>query len=182
MPDPVLPSVVPEPPDLRGRAAVALVFGPQDRLLFIQRAEREGDPWSGHMAFPGGRHQAEDPDVRRTAERETREEIGLDLVDARYLGALPVQMSPFRDPRRDFGVFPFVYRVDRWGPFVPEPSEVAAIHLLDAERLLSGEGRGQFHYTGHGWDLELPCVRLDGTFIWGMTLRMLDQLVAAMPR
>ena len=39
------------------QAAVAIVMrehtdGPQ--LLFIKRADKEGDPWSGHMAFPGG--------------------------------------------------------------------------------------------------------------------------------
>lgn len=182
MSDPVLPVEVPEPPQLRRRAAVALVFGPDDRLLFIQRAEREGDPWSGHMAFPGGRQQAGDGGPRQAAERETFEEVGLDLAPARFLGALPLQMSPIRDPQQEFGVFPFVYRVGAWPSFVPDPREVAAIHLLDAERLVAGEGRGQFRYQGHGYDLELPCVRLGGAFIWGMTLRMLDQLVDSLPR
>ncbi|MGI9591593.1 MAG: NUDIX hydrolase [Myxococcota bacterium] len=73
------------------QAAVAMVLrdapaGPE--VLFIERAEREGDPWSGHMAFPGGRIESGDPDMRFAAERETREEVGLDLVGAERLGRL----------------------------------------------------------------------------------------------
>lgn len=171
-----LPPEEPEPAGITSRAAVAVVLGPDDHLLLIQRAEREGDPWSGHMAFPGGRAHPEDAGPRATAIRETREEVGLDLSDATFLGALPVHLNPVRNPAPSFGIFPFVFRVERWGPLTPQSGEVAAIHLIDAARLLGGEGRGEFHYVGHGYDLQLPCVRIDGTFIWGLTLRMLDHL------
>ncbi|MCA9639821.1 MAG: NUDIX domain-containing protein, partial [Myxococcales bacterium] len=63
-------------------AAVAAVLRPTDadtEVLLIRRAEHEGDPWSGHMAFPGGRHDPTDPDLLTTARRETLEEVGLDL-------------------------------------------------------------------------------------------------------
>lgn len=87
-------------------AAVAAIFRPDDddvQLLFIERARADGDPWSGHIAFPGGRVEADDVDLRATAERETREEIGLHLADAHYLGrlddlqgtSLPVQVAAF---------------------------------------------------------------------------------------
>jgi 8-oxo-dGTP pyrophosphatase MutT (NUDIX family) len=73
------------------QAAVAMVLreaarGPE--VLFIERAEREGDPWSGHMAFPGGRFDPGDADLRHAAERETREEVGLELAGAEPLGRL----------------------------------------------------------------------------------------------
>ena len=55
------------------------------------------------------------------------------------------------------------------------------IHRIAARRLLAGEGRGEFRYIGHGYDLMLPCVRIDGTFIWGLTLRMLDELAERLP-
>ncbi len=171
-----LPPRVDEPPGVASRAAVAISIGPDDRMLFIKRAERDGDPWSGHMAFPGGRAQADDPSPVATAIREAREEVGLDLSGATFVGALPVQMNPVRDPSPNFAIFPYVFRVPEWGPLVPQTGEVAGIHLIDGARLLAGEGRGEFHYVGYGYDLMLPCVRIDGTFIWGLTLRMVDQL------
>ena len=83
--------------------------------LFIHRAERAGDTWSGQIAFPGGRREPSDSDLRVTAIRETHEEIGVDLASAEPLGVLddmyprtpvlpPVVVRPFvfgllNDPR-----------------------------------------------------------------------------------
>jgi len=72
-------------------ASVAIVFreGPESiEVLLIERAEREGDPWSGHMAFPGGRLEDHDDSSRSTARRETFEEVGIELASAEYLGRL----------------------------------------------------------------------------------------------
>ena len=75
------------------RAAVALIFRAGERgspeLLFIKRAEYPGDPWSGQIAFPGGREEASDTSLAETAIRETREETGIDLVrDGQIIGTL----------------------------------------------------------------------------------------------
>lgn len=168
--DPVVPA------GIERVAAVAIVVGPAADVLFIQRAERDGDPWSGNMAFPGGRASVGDASIRATAEREAREEIGIDLGDAHYLGALSCQQSPLREPAGALGVFPFAYRVDRW-PAWATSDEVAAVHRFSLDRLLGGEGRGTFPYRWRGADLVLPCIRLDGTHTWGMTLRMLDEFL-----
>ena len=74
-------------------AAVALVLRGQSarnaELLFIRRAERVGDPWSGHVAFPGGRRDDADTSLELTARRETREELSLELdTAARLIGVL----------------------------------------------------------------------------------------------
>ncbi|WP_432821953.1 NUDIX hydrolase [Trichloromonas sp.] len=90
----------------RGHAAVALLLRPAEtglELLFIERAHHPQDPWSGNLAFPGGRIDPGDAGARQAAERETREEIGLDLARADYLGQLddivgaylPVRVSSF---------------------------------------------------------------------------------------
>ncbi len=171
----ILPSSYPDPEPLRSRAAIALVVGPHDELLFIRRAERAGDPWSGDMAFPGGRAEPHDLHPRATAERETLEEVGLDLAGARFIGALPPMVSPVRLPRRDFGIHPYVYAVDAWPPFTTSV-EVAAVHHLALPRILSNEGRETFTYRGYGVERDLPCMRLDGTFVWGLTLRVVDDL------
>src|SRR6478752_6570976 len=70
-------------------AAVAAVLVPSpDAVLLIRRAERAGDPWSGHMALPGGRREPEDADLVETARRETFEEVGLQLARSDLLGGL----------------------------------------------------------------------------------------------
>ena len=76
------------------QAAVAIILREHDEqtgqsdMLFIQRANRDGDPWSGQMAFPGGHREPEDPSLMAAAMRETHEEIGLSLATAEYLGSL----------------------------------------------------------------------------------------------
>jgi 8-oxo-dGTP pyrophosphatase MutT (NUDIX family) len=75
----------------RRQAAVAMVLrdvGPAPEVLFIERASHPDDPWSGHMAFPGGRVDPGDPDPRAAAERETLEEVGIALASAEPLGRL----------------------------------------------------------------------------------------------
>src|SRR5256885_8830171 len=75
----------------RDHAAVALVLSgdPSDlQLCFIRRVEKQNDPWSGHMAFPGGRASAGDASARAVAEREAREEVALHLQDSHWIGAL----------------------------------------------------------------------------------------------
>ena len=83
-------SVPPTPLDLPAsrRAAVAAIFTPQLDLLFMERAKVEGDPWSGHIAFPGGHEEDQDDSSLHTAMRETHEELGLDLSGAEVLGSL----------------------------------------------------------------------------------------------
>ncbi len=159
-----------------GRAAVAAVFGPENQLLFIHRAERAGDIWSGHMAFPGGREEPNDTSLLATAMRETHEELGLDLSDARCLGSLSPLHSPRNTPGRQLQVVPWVFEVESWPELRPNV-EVAGVVRFDFNRFLQREARGTFFYTWQGAEIELPCVRLDGTLLWGMTLRMVDELV-----
>lgn len=160
------------------RAAVAAVFRPGPDLLFIQRSERQGDPWSGHMAFPGGRASPEDPSGRHTAERECLEEVGLDLgVHGEVIGQLDELAAPVRRSSRP----PLVIETWVYGlahdPVLRPNHEVARVFWFSLERLRAGEGRGTLLYDYEGTTLELPCVRLDGTLIWGLTLRLVDDLL-----
>ncbi|MDQ6718715.1 MAG: CoA pyrophosphatase, partial [Gemmatimonadota bacterium] len=103
------------------RAAVAITLRAgadgELELLFIKRAEYPGDPWSGQIAFPGGRREAQDSSLEETAIRETREETGLDIsASGRIIGALDeVQPQSVRLP--ELVVAPFVAVVDDVPPF-----------------------------------------------------------------
>jgi len=112
---------------LAPRAAVALIFrtGLDDtELLFIERAARSSDPWSGQMALPGGRRDASDNSPASTAERETMEEVGLDLAPARRLGAL-AELEGGRQTKRQIFVNAHAYWFDGDRPDLTLNYEVA---------------------------------------------------------
>ena len=162
------------------QAAVAVVIRPNLDVLFIRRAVHEGDPWSGHMALPGGRRDPSDPSLDAVARRETREEVGVDLGFAMGLGRLNDLASPGRTP--SMVVSPFVYALDSDPQVTIEPTEVAAHYWFGLQRLVDGEGRSTFRYVHEGRTLDLPCVDLDGQRIWGITLGIVDELVGRLQR
>jgi 8-oxo-dGTP pyrophosphatase MutT (NUDIX family) len=167
------------------RAAVALILregNPGLELLFIHRAEHPADPWSGQMAFPGGRSEPRDAELRVTAIRETAEEIGVDLSQAAEpLGRLDEIQAMARGRALDLAITPFVFRLQRLVELRPN-HEVRGVHWLQLDGLRGAEWRSTMEYTHQGQRLELPCIRADGRVIWGLTYRMftnLERLLAA---
>ena len=166
------------------RAAVALVLrdgasgGPE--LLFIRRAEHERDPWSGHMGFPGGRAEPADPDLEATAVRETLEETGLDLSgDGELLGTLDDVRALARGRPVDLVIAPFAFRLRSRLDGAPS-HEVVSLHWLPLERLLAPETRSTLQYLYEDTVHELPCLRIEGLVIWGLTYRMFENLSSLM--
>ena len=128
----------PIPTDAR-QAAVAVIlrdWAGSAEILFIKRAVKNGDPWSGHMAFPGGHKDPDDVDLLAAAIRETGEEIGLDISQATLIGSLP----PARpmSVRRTMVVKPFVFEVDGDPPFAPN-HEVADVVWTPLEPMYQGD-------------------------------------------
>ena len=165
---------------LRKRAAVAMVLQVREgelHILMIKRAERDGDPWSGHMAFPGGRMEASDASGFEAARRETREEIGLELSDDDpCIGRLSELNA--RPSRGSLGmiVTPFVFRMDREVEFTPN-YEVAEVVWVPLEFLLDLDNRQQMTWSFKGVDIPMPCYFYGKRRIWGMSLMMLDELL-----
>lgn len=166
-----------EPPDPSlPAAAVAVLLRPGDEgleLLLIHRAERAGDPWSGHMALPGGRAQAEDAGPADTAARETREEVGIDVAaGGRLLGALePVWPQSARAPR--IVVRPFVFAVPADAEAVPN-EEVAAVVWVPLEELRQPGSVTEHLFEVEGIEpMRFPAFGTRGYVVWGLTHRIL---------
>jgi 8-oxo-dGTP pyrophosphatase MutT (NUDIX family) len=132
------------------------------------------------MALPGGRVDPDDPTTESAARREVLEEVGVNLSDARHLGMLDQLVSPPMTPR--LTVSAFVYLIEQDPSIVLDPNEVASVHWFGLDRLISGEGRGEFLYKHGAHEYLLPRVDLDGQRIWGMTLRLVDDLVRRVQR
>lgn len=168
-------------PDDGPRAAVAAILrhapSGDAELFFIQRAEHPNDPWSGHVAFPGGRRDPGDASLLATAVRETREEVGLDLdAHASLLTRLPDLPAFTKGKRANLVVTPFVFAL-RSDPGVVANNEVAHTMWVPFRSLAEGQGRGIFHYDYNGTKLELPCIRFGERVLWGLTYRMLELML-----
>jgi 8-oxo-dGTP pyrophosphatase MutT (NUDIX family) len=164
------------------RAAVAIVLREGDggiELLFIKRAQREGDPWSGHMAFPGGRRQATDRSLLHTATRETLEEVGLDLaVHGRSFARLP-DVVPHSAMPHPLTVSAFVFVLATPVSLTPN-EEVAETVWTSFESVLRGDHATRFRWQRDGATLDLPALEVNGRVVWGLTYRMIELLREAL--
>jgi len=155
-------------------AAVAIIINPNDRggsVLFIKRTERRGDPWSGQIAFPGGRKSPIDKGLAETVVRETLEEVGIQLTGHELLGSLPVVTTRSRRMR----VLPFVFQLKSTVNIHvnEEVADAFWVPLSDVE----------------GLEVESREVRVDecilsadsyvvaGRVIWGLTFRIINLLL-----
>jgi 8-oxo-dGTP pyrophosphatase MutT (NUDIX family) len=165
-------------PSNRG-AAVAIVLREVEgspEVLFIERARRDGDPWSGHMAFPGGRIDPEDAHARDAAERETREEVGVDLAGAEPLGRLDdLRGRHAAAPDQGLVISAFVYHAVDPAPLQPN-WEVEQAFWFPVPALLDA-GRRVEYAVRLDRELRFPGI-LVGTperhVVWGLTYRFLE--------
>jgi 8-oxo-dGTP pyrophosphatase MutT (NUDIX family) len=157
-------------------AAVAVILVPDpDALLLIRRAERTGDPWSGHMALPGGRQDPAEPDLFTTAVRETAEEVGLALGRQDLIGTLDdvVPRTPVLPP---IAVRPHVFALSH-RPVLALNPEVAAARWVPLDLLLHPQTYNSVRLDIRGESREFPAYRLDDSVVWGMTERILSSLL-----
>ena len=162
------------------KAAVAVVLreGPRSaEVLLIERAIHEKDPWSGHMAFPGGRMEAGDPSTRVTAARETFEEVGVSLDGAEYLGHVDELVGNRRFASR-LAVSAHAFHLHEDQPFALDPAEVQEamwfplVGLHDIDRQVE-------HVVPAMPDVRFPGVVVgrDHHVVWGLTFRFLDRML-----
>ena len=166
------------------RAAVAAILRPlgtgpdaDTEVLLIRRAERANDPWSGHMAFPGGHQDSADIDTRATAMRETLEEVGLDLRPHDYLGELDELSAVARGLRVPMSIAPHVFSIA--GVQLPDLSpnyEVAEAVWGSLGQMYRGELDTTKEWSFEGQTQVVPAFNVGGHLVWGMTYLMLRSL------
>ena len=165
---------------LMKRSAVAMILQLRNgglQVLMIKRADRVGDPWSGQMAFPGGRMDPDDRHGYAVAVRETHEEVGLLLTEAdACIGRLSDLNARPHKGALGMAVSPFVFRLDRQVKFRPN-YEVAETVWVPLEFLLDTANRETMVWERKGLKIPMPCYFYEGRRIWGLSLMMLDELM-----
>ncbi len=153
--------------------AITLKEGPSLMTLMIKRAEREGDPWSGQVAFPGGRRERQDRSLLETAMRETREEVGLDLWrSAVYLGRL----GAFRTHAGTMLVVPCAFLMRRDERVEPN-AEVSSYRWIPVEVFLRENSRSTYTLKRVGENVNFPAYVYEDYVIWGLSYSMISALL-----
>ena len=157
-------------------AAVLRVVEDVPELLFIKRAIAERDPWSGHVAFPGGRIEPGDDTLEDTAIRETQEELALDLRQGQVLGRLD-DLAPRGRSLPPIIVRPYVAVVAADVAFVPS-REVAATFWVPLGILRDPNSQDEHVMTINGVRARFPAYRVEEHLVWGLTERIVRQLLS----
>jgi 8-oxo-dGTP pyrophosphatase MutT (NUDIX family) len=160
-------------------AAVALVLRPREQLelLLIKRAEFHGDPWSGHMALPGGRRDAADADLVETALRETEEEVGVPLRRVgTFIGSLD-EVAPVTPRLPPIIIAPFVFAVPPDTTAHPDPREVQAALWVPMDFLRDTAALADMTVTVATGPMTVPSFVYGEHVIWGLTFRILQQFL-----
>lgn len=156
-------------------AAVAIVHarGPRESVLLMRRSERETDSWSGHWAFPGGRRDADDPDLLRTALRELEEECGVRLQRRDLEAEMPARYA-----RRKQGAFirvtPFVFRAETELAAVPDAFEAVEAAWLPLAVPRDPARHRLLPVPGLPRETRYPGIELNGGPLWGFTYRLIS--------
>ncbi|HME19011.1 MAG TPA: CoA pyrophosphatase [Nitrososphaerales archaeon] len=157
------------------RAAVSVVLSDRGapKILLIKRSEREGDPWSGQIAFPGGKFQEGDDSLKATAVREAREEVGIDLdLFSEFLGYL----GSFKTHTGGMEVVPVVFLLkEQVG--VKTNKEATSYMWIDLAKLASGDAKSTYRLDFRDDAREVPAFRVGDYAIWGLTHRIISSLV-----
>jgi 8-oxo-dGTP pyrophosphatase MutT (NUDIX family) len=170
------------------KAAVAVVLREgEDRrpeLLFIKRAHHPADPWSGHMAFPGGRIDLADATTRSAAERETLEEVGLSLEEAERLGRLD-DLEGLKGGGRPAGIVisAFVYHYGSRGSLRTN-HEVEEAFWVSLSVLSDPARRVEYHHPLLGAET-YPGILVgdpDRHVVWGLTYRFVETFLSVAGR
>lgn len=164
-------------------AAVTLLLRPAPEgaeALFVKRAEVQGDPWSGHMALPGGHRDDLDADLMDTARRETHEEVGVALDRSTFLGRLD-DRHPMSRGLPTMVVSPFVaWRTERFE--IQANHEVQYHYWIPLATLADPAAGSEVRRVERGRERIYPSISFSGDSIWGLTHRIVMNFLEILDR
>lgn len=167
-----------EPPQKGLRfAAVSIVIRDRQNpsVLLIKRAERAGDPWSGQIAFPGGKATTEDRSMRETAVRETMEEVGIDLdTAAEFMGYGSVTTTH----TGTIDVVPSVFVLNR-GVDVRPNAEVASFRWVELDDFMLPASQSKYPIGYGEKEVTMPAYKVGDYVVWGLTYRMISSMLGS---
>lgn len=165
-------------------ASVALVVRPRPsdlEALLIRRATFDGDPWSGHVALPGGRRAPGDRTTLETAIRETREEVGIDLAGSGIVLGRLDDVRPRRGaPLVSVSAHVFAVPPDTGVTLNYEVESalwVPVSHLADTAAAIE-----HVHTMSSGEAIPFPAIGYRDFVIWGLTHSIVTQFCRVVPR
>lgn len=164
------------------RGAVLVLLYPQNNVfqtVTMLRSDYNG-PHSGQISFPGGKHEEADENFEKTALREAKEELGIDIDRIEILGA----MTELYIPISNFIVYPFLGIMDEAPDFSPDPVEVQKVIEIGLHKLLDETHvkRKPIMISLIGKEIETPYFDLEGQTIWGATAMILSELSELLKR
>ncbi len=147
-------------------------------LLFIKRPESDRDPFSGHMAFPGGRMESADNSKLETAIRETYEEVGININSSgRILGSID-DVNPNNPRARNYIVTPYLSVLNEEVIIKPDSNEVERTLWVPMHHLVDDRNLGVRIVERDGREVKDYAYQYEQYLIWGMTGRILHQFLS----
>ncbi|MFL5963529.1 MAG: NUDIX hydrolase [Gaiellaceae bacterium] len=143
------------------------------RLVLIVRTDR--GLHGGQLALPGGKLDSDDETLMATALREAEEEIGLVPADVRVIA----ELDSVRSGPTNYEVHPFLARVPPDTQWRPNADEVVEVLTPAVQELWDPEIRRELLFTSAHWPegLLVDGIPIGDRVLWGMTLRLLDDVV-----
>ena len=169
----------PGAPDSRlfqATSVIALfIFDEEIKLLFIQKADIDGYPWAGQMAFPGGHRDKQDVSTKETALRELEEEMGISRDNVEVLGSLG-HFQTIND--KDIEAWVGVWNQKESIRF--DTSEISRVFQIPLTHLMSTHREKGFDKFGSLPNVMWLKYPYEDVLIWGVTAKILYHLIEAL--